>query len=162
MVWIKHDFDGDGIAELQYCFVVGRKILYREECNRIPVGSIVATPVPHRHVGLSQWDAVKDIEDTKTQILRQGIDNLYHANNPGMFINEDKIDLDDALVSRPGRVVRGKPNQNAIFGQDIAPIMIPNIFPQAVQGMEFMDTIKQGRVGVNNYFQGTDENALNF
>lgn len=161
MVWIRHDFDEDGIAELQYCIIVGRNVLHREECNRIPVASIVATPVPHRHIGLSLWDALKDIEDTKMQMLRQGIDNLFHANNPGTFINEDKINLDDALVSRPGRVVRGLQGQNAVYGHDISPIVIPNIFPQAVQGLEYMDQVKQGRVGVNNYFTGTDENALN-
>lgn len=161
MVWIRHDYDEDGIAELQYCLVVGKNILFREECNRIPVASIVATPVPHRHIGISIADVVMDIQETKTQMLRQGIDNLFHANNPRLFLNEGKIDLDDALVSRPGGVVRGKAGEMAVFGQDIAPIVIPNVFPQAIQGMEYMDQVKQNRVGVNNYFTGTDENALN-
>lgn len=161
MCWIRHDYDGDGIAELQYCMVVGRHVLFREEANRIPIGSIVATPVPHRHIGLSISDVVMDIQETKTQMLRQGIDNLFHANNPRTFINEGKINLDDALVSRPGGIVRGIQGEDAQFGRDIAPIAIPNVFPQAVQGMEYMDSVKQGRTGVNNYFTGTDENALN-
>ena len=161
MCWIRYDSDGDGIAELQYCFVVGRSILYREEMKRIPVASIVATPVPHRHIGLSIYDVVSDVQETKTQILRQGIDNLFHANNPRLFINEGKINLDDALVSRPGGIVRGLTGEQAAFGADIAPIVIPNVFPQAMQGMEYMDSVKQDRIGVNNYFTGTDENALN-
>jgi hypothetical protein len=158
MCWIRHDHDGDGIAELQYCLVVGKNILYREECNRIPVSSIVATPVPHRHVGISIADVVLDIQETKTAILRQGIDNLFHANNPRLFLT-DKINLDDALVSRPGGVVRGE--SGTVFGQDIAPIVIPNIFPQAVQGLEYMDQVREGRTGTNRYFTGTDENSLN-
>jgi hypothetical protein len=158
MCWIRHDYDGDGIAELQYCLVVGKNILYREECNRIPVASIVATPVPHRHVGISIADVVLDIQETKTAILRQGIDNLFHANNPRLFLT-DKINLDDALVSRPGGVVRGE--AGTVFGQDIAPIVIPNIFPQAVQGLEYMDQVREGRTGTNRYFTGTDENSLN-
>lgn len=161
MCWIRHDYDGDGIAELQYCIVVGRNVLFRDETNRIPVASIVATPVPHRHIGVSIADVVMDIQETKTQILRQGIDNLYHANNPRLFINEEKVDLDDALVSRPGGVVRGKAGQQAVYGNDIAPIVIPNVFPQAIQGMEYMDQVRENRTGTSRYFTGVDQNALN-
>lgn len=161
MCWIRHDYDGDGIAELQYCMVVGRTLLYREEANRIPVASIVATPVPHRHIGISIADVVLDIQETKTAILRQGIDNLFHANNPRLFINDGRINLDDALTSRPGGVIRAVPNTNPVFGQDIAPLAIPNIFPQAVQGLEYMDSVRENRTGTNRYFTGVDQNALN-
>lgn len=154
MVWIRHDYDDDGIAELQYTMVVGRQVLHREEANRIPVGSIVATPVPHRHVGISIADVMVDLQDTKTSMLRQGINNLFHANNPRLFINGGKINLEDALVSRPGGVVRSLPGQNPVFGQDIAPIVIPNIFPQAVQGMEYVDRLAERRTGVNGVFSG--------
>ena len=154
MCWIKHDFDKDGIAELQFCIIVGTNVLYREECNRIPVASIVATPVPHRHIGISVAEVVMEIAETKQAMLRQGIDNLFHANNPRLFINEGKINLDDALVSRPGGVVRGLNGEQAQFGADIAPIVIPNIFPQAVQGMEYMDRLSERRTGVNGVFSG--------
>ena len=154
MCWIRHDYDDDGIAELQFVMVVGRKVLYRDECNRIPVGSIVATPVPHRHIGLSIAEVVMEIAETKQAMLRQGIDNLFHANNPRTFINDDKVNLDDALVSRPGGVIRGIQGQTAVFGQDIAVLTIPNIFPQAVQGMEYMDRLAERRTGVNGVFSG--------
>lgn len=152
--WIRHDYDGDGIAELQYCIIVGRKVLYREECNRIPVASIVATPVPHRHVGISVADVVLEIADTKQAMLRQGIDNLFHANNPRTFVNDGKINLDDALVSRPGGIIRGVQGEEAVYGKDIGVIAIPNIFPQAVQGMEYMDRLSERRTGVNGVFTG--------
>ena len=161
MCWIRHDYDEDGIAELQYVLVVGRNILWREECNRIPVASIVATPIPHRHIGVSIADVVLDIQETKTEILRQGINNLYHANNQRMFINEGKINLDDALVSRPGGVVRGIPGEDVQFGRDIAPLVVPNVFPQAMQGLEYMDSVRENRTGTNRYFTGVDQNALN-
>lgn len=154
MCWIRHDHDEDGIAELQFCIVVGRKVLYRDECNRIPVGSIVATPVPHRHIGISVAEVVMEIAETKQAMLRQGIDNLFHANNPRLFVNEGRINLDDALVSRPGGMIRGVLGEEAQFGRDIAPIVIPNIFPQAVQGMEYMDRLAERRTGVNGVFSG--------
>lgn len=154
MCWIKHDYDGDGIAELQFCIVVGRTVLYRDECNRIPVACIVATPVPHRHVGISIAEVVMEVAETKQAMLRQGIDNLFHANNPRTFVNEDKINIDDVLVSRPGGMVRSKTGTEPVFGQDIAMLSVPNIFPQAVQGMEYMDRLQERRTGVNGVFSG--------
>jgi AraC-like DNA-binding protein len=154
MCWIRQDYDGDGIAELQYVIIVGTEILYREECSRIPVASIVATPIPHRHIGISIADVMLEVQEAKQAMLRQGIDNLFHANNPRLFAVDGKINIDDALVSRPGGVVRGMQGTDAVFGRDIAPIVIPNIFPQAVQGMEYMDRISERRTGVNGVFTG--------
>jgi len=99
-----------------------------------------------------------DIQRIKTAILRQGLDNLYLSNNPRTFLN-DKINLDDFLVSRPGGVIRGKPG--AIYGQDIAPIVAPFVFPQAMEGLEYMDQVRENRTGTNRYFTGIDQNAMN-
>lgn len=157
-IWIRYDADEDGIAEMQYCVRVGSKILYREECNRIPVAVLCADPLPHRHIGLCPADTVIDIQRVKTVILRQGLDNLYLSNNPRTFASTN-INLDDLLVSRPGGVVRGK--QGAIFGQDIAPLAVPFVFPQAMEGLEYMDQVRENRTGTNRYFTGIDQNALN-
>lgn len=156
-IWIKHDYDEDGIAELQYVVRVGQKILHREECNRIPVGVLCPDPLPHRHVGLCPADSVSDIQDIKTVILRGGLDNLGLSNNPRTYVNPSLVNLDDVLVSRPGGVVRGK----GIFGQDIAPMQVPFVFPQAMEGLEYMDQIRENRTGTNRYFTGIDQNALN-
>jgi len=158
MVWIRHDTDEDGIAELQYCIIVGRNVLYREECGRIPVSSIVPAPLPHRHVGLSVDDMISDIQEIKTMMLRQGINNLYLANNPRTFVS-DKVNLDDLLVSRPGGVVRVE--DGGIPSQEAVTIPIPNVFPQAMQGLDYFDSVRQNRAGVNSYFTGLDQNSLN-
>lgn len=156
-IWIKHDYDEDGIAELQYVIRVGQRVLHREECNRIPVGVLCPDPLPHRHVGLCPADSVKDIQDIKTVILRGGLDNLGLSNNPRTYVNPSLVNLDDVLVSRPGGVIRGK----GVFGQDIAPMAVPFVFPQAMEGLEYMDQIRENRTGTNRYFTGIDQNALN-
>jgi hypothetical protein len=156
-IWIKHDYDEDGIAERQYVIRVGQKILHREECNRVPVAAICPDPLPHRHVGLCPADGVSDIQDIKTVILRGGLDNLNLSNNARMYVNPSMVNLDDVLVSRPGGVIRGK----GVFGQDIAPIVTPFVFPQAMEGLEYMDQIRENRTGTNRYFTGIDQNALN-
>jgi hypothetical protein len=156
-IWIRHDYDEDGIAELQYVVRVGKQILYREEVNRIPVAVLCPDPLPHRHVGLCPADSVSDIQDIKTVILRGGLDNLQLSNNSRMYVNPSMVNLDDVLVSRPGGVIRGK----GVFGQDIAPIPTQFVFPEAMQGLEYMDQVRENRTGTNRYFTGIDQNALN-
>jgi hypothetical protein len=156
-IWIRHDTDQDGIAELQYVVRVGSKIIHREECNRIPVAVLCADPLPHRHVGQGIADVTIDLQRIKTSILRQGLDNLYQTNNTRTFAT-DKINLDDLLTSRPGGIVRGKPG--AIYGQDIMPIQVPFVFPQAMEGLAYMDQVRDYRTGVNSNFAGIEKGAL--
>lgn len=148
MIWIRVDADGDGMAELLQITRVGRRILYKEEVSRIPVASGVACPLPHRHVGISIGDMVQDIQRIKTAILRQGLDNLYIANNPQKVVNEQFVNMDDALISRPGGIIRST-DINQIRYEEA-----PFVFPQAIQGLEYMDTVRQARTGINNGFSG--------
>ncbi len=155
MVWIRHDYDEDGIAELQYVLRVGREILHREEINTIPVASLVPSPLPHRHYGLSITDMVADIQRIKTAILRQGLDNLYLSNNPQKVVNKNMVDLDDLISSIPGGIIKTD-DVNAVRYEKH-----PFIFAEAMAGMEYMDSVRENRAGVNRYFSGTDQNALN-
>jgi hypothetical protein len=157
-IWIKHDHDGDGIAEKQHVVRVGDRILFREEETCTPVAAICPDPLPHRHVGLCPADATLEIQRQKTAILRQGLDNLYLSNNSRTFANVGKVNLDDLLTSRPGGIVRGK--AGAVYGQDIMPIQVPFIFPQAMEGLAYMDTVRDMRAGVNRNFTGLTEDAL--
>lgn len=156
-VWIVYDYDEDGIAELNYVLRVGEQVLAREEVSRIPVASIVPNPLPHRHVGLSIADIVGDLQRISTAILRQGLDNLYFANNPAIAFNKNTVNLDDVLTSRPGARIRvdGSPQT------EFMPVVQPVVFPQAMEALGFMEQVKEGRTGVNRYFQGTDQNSMN-
>lgn len=158
MIWIQFDDNDDGIAERLYVVRIGKQILFKERVSRIPVASMVTIPNPHRHIATSIADIVADLQRIKTAILRQGLDNLYLANNPRTFIT-DRVNLDDALVSRPGGIVRGE--TGAVYGQDIAPLVMPFVFPQAMEGLEYMDQVRENRTGTNRYFTGIDQNAMN-
>ncbi len=155
MIWIRVDYDGDGKAELLQLLRVGRKILYSEEVSRIPVASGVACPLPHRHVGFSIADMVADIQRIKTAIMRQGLDNLYIANNPQKVLDETKVNIDDALISRPGGIIRSSDVDAIRYEQ------APFVFPQAMEGLEYMDQVRENRTGTNRYFTGIDQNSLN-
>lgn len=157
MIWIRHDLDGDGIAELLYCVRIGttKNLVHMEETSSIPVACIVPSPLPHRHMGLSITDMVADIQRTKTAIIRQGLDNLYLSNNPQKVVNDHLVNLDDVLQNVPGGVIRSE-DVNAIRYEKH-----PFVFPEALAGLEYMDTVRENRAGVSRYFSGTDQNALN-
>lgn len=157
-IFVRFDADGDGIAELQHVVRVGRKILHRQVVSRIPAACIVPTPLPHRHMGMSIADAVADIEEIKTAILRQGLNNLYQANHPRLVVS-DKINLDDLLYAKPNGVIRTL--DGALPGEHVMPVGVPNVFPQAMQSLEYMDGVRENRTGTNRYFTGTDSNAIN-
>jgi len=154
-IWIRVDYDGDGIAELLQVLRVGRKILYLEEVSRIPVASGVACPLPHRHVGFSMADMTMDIQRIKTAILREGLDNLYLSNNPQKVLDETKVNIDDVLISKPGGVIRANDIDAIRYEQ------APFVFPQAMEGLEYMDQVRENRTGTNRYFTGIDQNSLN-
>lgn len=155
MIWIRVDADGDGMAELLQITRVGRRILAKEEVSRMPIASGVACPLPHRHMGLSVADETMDIQQIKTSILRQGLDNLYISNNPQKILNEQLVNIEDALISRPGGIIRAT-DINAIRYEEA-----PFVFDKAMLGLEYMDKVRENRTGVNNGFSGIDTSSLN-
>lgn len=157
-VWIKYDYDEDGIAEMQYVVVMGSTVLHREEVSRIPVAVLCPDKLPHRHIGLCPADTVGEIQNIKTAILRGGLDNLYISNNPQKFADGKFVNLDDLGISRPGGTIRLK--NGAIFGQNFGVMPIPFVFPQAMEGLEYMDRVKTNRTGVDSNFQGLEAGQL--
>jgi len=158
-IWIRHDYDEDGIAEMQKVTRVGDEILDIEPCSRIPVASIVPFINTHRHVGMSVADLVFDIQRIKTALLRAGLDAMYLANNPRHALSK-KVHVDDYLTSRPGAAVRIDTDNPDVQGH-IMPLQTENTFPIAQAGLEHMDRVIESRVGVNRMFQGIDESSLN-
>lgn len=157
--WIRFDRDEDGRAELLHVVVVGTTILDEEEAEFVPIVALSPVPLPHQHHGLSLADAVMDLQLIKTALLRGSLDNIYLANNGRHVIDEDAINLDDMLVSRPGGVVRkkaGVPMSDAIM-----PLTHSTTGDVAVPMMEYVDRIGAKRTGVSEAQQGLDPNALN-
>lgn len=156
-VWIRYDSDDDGLTELRRVIVVGKTVLEDEECEFVTLVAKCPTPLPHQHTGLSVADAVLDLQDIKTALLRGTLDNQYLANN-GRFAISDRVNLDDMLVSRPGGVVRVESGANP--AEHIFPLVAASRNMESVPLMEYIDRIGQKRTGVNEQSQGLDSQAL--
>jgi hypothetical protein len=151
------DRDGDGLAELRSVLVAGNDILDDEEIEETPYASCVPKRMPHRHTGISLYDELADLQIIKTQLFRQGLDNLALANNQRTGVDWQTVNIDDLLTSRPGGIVRTKgPPQNSIM-----PIVQPsNMLEQVVPVMQYVDTLRTMRTGVGEQQLGLDMDAL--
>lgn len=151
------DRDGDGLAELRSVLVAGNEILDDEEIEETPYASCVPKRMPHRHTGISLYDELADLQIIKTQLFRQGLDNLALANNQRTGVDWQTVNIDDLLTSRPGGIVRTKgPPQNSIM-----PIVQPsNMLEQVVPVMQYVDTLRTMRTGVGEQQLGLDMDAL--
>jgi hypothetical protein len=151
------DFDGDGIAELRCVTVAGNEVLENEEIEETEFTSCVPKRMPHRHTGISLYDELADLQVIKTTLFRQGLDNLYLANNTRVGADWQNVNIDDLLTSRPGGVVRTKgPPANSLM-----PFVTPsNMMEAVVPVCEYIDNMRTMRTGVGRDTMGLDMDAL--
>lgn len=154
--WLRYDEDGDGLAELRHCVVVGKTVLLNEEADLIPIAAITPRIMPHRHIGISVADAVLDIQLIKSTLQRGFLDNVYFSINGRHGVDKSKVNLDDMMTSRPGGIVRvdGAP-QTAIM-----PLVHRADFGAVLQGIQYFDGVREERTGSSKQSQQLSPDVL--
>ena len=154
--YIRSDVDNDGIAELLKVICVGdsNEILDVEEISYIPFSTITPIINPHRLFGMSVADLVMDIQQIKSVLLRQCLDNAFLMNNSRVLAVENQVNLDDLLSSRAGNIVRVK-TPNAVV-----PMQAQNFMQEGLAMMEKIDQMKESRSGISRMQQGLDPNTI--
>jgi hypothetical protein len=159
--YVRVDFDGDGIAELRRVVLVGGKLPdgseWNEECDSIPFDYLTPNRMPHRHVGLSLNDAIEDLARIKTALMRNMLDNAYFINNVEWVINE-RVNLDDFSVSRPGGFKRVKGNEPVTGSAE--PVLKQPFIQHVIPILDYVDQVKEGRTGVGRNVMGLDADTL--
>lgn len=165
--YIRADYDGDGKAELLQVYVggEGNEVLNWadggpavEQVDAVPFSALTPVILSHKFYGRSIAEIVEDLQRIRTVLVRQMLDNVYLTNNADKIVGEDAASentLSDLLVSRPGRIVRANTVDAVRYEQP------PQIVPQALAAIEFVDTLRENRTGVTKYNQGLDANSLN-
>lgn len=159
--YIRVDWDGDGIAELRRVVSVGNEIPEGEEWNQ-PVPAVgltgfVAKRVPHRHVGESLYDELGDLQEIKTTLQRQLLDNIYLVNNSEVAVNE-LCNLADFMTRQPGGIKRisGMDPVGGAFQQFVTPNITGDILPV----IGYIDSVKESRTGISKASAGLDPDTL--
>ena len=153
-VYIKVDFDGDGIAELRKITYAGTDILDNEEADFVPFCSVCPIPMPHKFFGHSLADRAVDIQLIKSTVTRQILDNLYMTNSPRMGVVEGQVNLDDLLTVTANGIVRMKNTQA------IVPLTVPATANQSFPLLEYLDSVQAKRTGVSDQMNGLSPDVL--
>ena len=158
--YMKCDYDNDGIAELRHVVVGGSganayHVLENEEIEQIPFAMVTPVPMPHKFYGLSMYDLIGDVQEVKTTLLRQILNNAYLQNNARTVVVDGQANIDDILNSRAGGIVRVK-SPNAV-----TPLATPNFMQEGLAMIDKIDSIKEQRSGVTKVQMGLDANVIN-
>jgi hypothetical protein len=159
--YLRVDYDGDGVAELRKVVTVANRIPPGEEWNEVieavPMTGFVMKRVPHRHVGESMDDELSDLQEIKTTLMRQLLDNVYSTNNNQWIVNE-RVNLKDFLTNLPGGVKRVKGMEP--IGNSVESVMTTPILDKILPVVDFMDKVKESRTGITKASTGLDPDTL--
>jgi len=152
--FLRTDWDGDGVAELRKVCTVGDRVLANDAVDTVPFISVTPVKIPHKFYGLSIADLVMDLQQIKSTLMRNLLDNFYNQNYGRYAVLEGQANLDDLLTARPGGIVRVK-SPNAVM-----PLATPALEPYTFEMLGYIDGIREERAGVSKYSQGMNDKAL--
>ena len=159
-LYVKVDFDGDGIAERRHIMLSGNKVLINEYFNHVPYASLSAILMPHKAIGRSRAEITYPYQLQKTALQRGINDNIYMVNNPRNVVHPD-VDLDDMLTVRTNGIIRLEEDTQILPGNAVFPLAIPYIGQQALQVIQYVDSTRAQATGSLLANQGLEADKLN-
>lgn len=157
--YIRMDLRGKGTQQLwRVAFVDGmRKPVLREEAECVPFAAYSPIIYPHSHIGTSIYDLIADLSVIKTLLQRQLIDSVFLQTNGMLGVDQNRVNVDDALTRGPGRLIRVDGNIN----DAMSALATPDASPSIMAALEYVDGIGERRTGVTRYSAGLDADSLN-
>jgi hypothetical protein len=152
------DYDGDGLPELRKvcCMGSGYKVVRNLPASYIPFADFPCDPEPHTSPleAMSIFDITHDLQEIKSEILRNTLDSLAQSIHPRTAIVEGQVNIDDVLNNETGAIIRMR-----------APGMVqamstPFVGQAAFPMLEYMDQIREDRTGMSKAAMGLNADAL--
>jgi len=152
------DYDGDGLPELRKicCMGSGYKVVRNLPASYIPFADFPCDPEPHTSPleAMSIFDITHDLQEIKSEILRNTLDSLAQSIHPRTAIVEGQVNIDDVLNNETGAIIRMRaPGM-------VQPMTTPFVGQAAFPMMEYMDQIKEDRTGMSKAAMGLNADAL--
>jgi hypothetical protein len=154
--YMRVDKDQDGYAELRKIHAIGDAyhVLHDEVVDAAPFAVFCPDPEPHMVIGQSVADQTMDIQLIKSNMVRALLDSLAGSIHPRTVIVEGQVNMDDALNTEQGAIIRAK----AVAA--VQELLKPFIGQQAIPVISYMDQVKAKRTGVSDASQGLDPDVL--
>lgn len=155
--YTQYDVNDDGLLEPVIVTVANNQVLRVVEniYGRPPFFVISPILEPYQVWGKGFADVLADIQDIKTALIRQIIVNIGLTNDPKVFINEQKVNVDDLIDDAAFIRVDGTPNDA------IVPLPVRPLAPWTFNFLEYWEGLKENRTGITRYNQGLDGKSLN-
>ena len=156
--WIRIDYDGDGLAELRKICTMGsgHEVVSNEPADFIPFADFPCDPEPHTSPleASSYFDYTKDLQEIKSDILRNTLDSLAQSIHPRTGVVEGQVNMDDVLNNETGAIIRMRsPGM-------VQPLSTPFVGNEAFTMMQYLDSIKEDRTGMSKAAMGLNADAL--
>jgi len=151
--WIRVDRDGDGIAELKHIITAGKHILWEEDCEMIPIASIVPIDIPHEFYGLSMADFARSSTLASTAILRGFVENTYLTNYSPKLADPNVVDFSALQNMKPKQIIPTNGNPAAAV-QSMPPEALST---GTVPLLTHLQMIKEQATGMSKAAQGLND-----
>lgn len=158
------DRDGDGIAERRrvrginpknpHILSIDGKLCDELWSEDVPFGILCPDPEPHMVVGYSIADQVADLQEIKSSVVRNTLDSLANSIHPRTVIVEGQVNVDDALNTEVGAVIRAR--QPGM----VQPLAMPFVGQYSLPLIAYLDNTRAQRTGINEASQGLDADVL--
>ena len=156
-LYMKVDFDGDGIAERRHILMAGNEILVNEIFNHVPYALLSSILMPYEAIGRSRAELAQTTQRVKSVTTRQMLNNLYMSNNSRIAANEN-VDLDDLTNVVPNGIIRVE-GDNPI-NNDIIPVTTQFTGDKSLLILQHLDNSRANSTGGFIANQGLDKDAV--
>lgn len=156
--YMRVDYDGDGIAELRKICTMGSgyTVVRNLPASYIPFVDFPCDPEPHTSPleAMSVFDLTHDIQEIKSEVLRNTLDSLAQSIHPRTAVVEGQVNIDDVLNNETGAIIRMRaPGM-------VQPFSSPFVGQAAFPMLDYMDAMKEDRTGMSKAAMGLDADAL--
>lgn len=158
--YLKADVDGDGIAERIRAYMAGGEdgtlLDWEIWDDDLPFTDFVVNRVPHRFEGRSIADETLDIQQIKTVLIRQAVDNTYGHNNPQKEVEKGSV-LNPEQLTNPkfGGIIHKKAGSAPIVAHSLA-----YTADKSFMALDYFDQMIEKRTGVSRSTMSLDPDAL--
>lgn len=157
-LYVLLDADGDGLLERYKVIAAGddKTVLRVEPRQEITDQPYVLFPFrrsPQTIQGLSVTDLVQDLQETKTKLLRDVVDNTHDVGSP-MILASGTVNYAQLQSWRRHKVIDERVTNSVRFFQP------PPIAGEVLPVLEHLNSISEMRLGVGRGVQGLQPDSL--
>jgi hypothetical protein len=128
------------------CYLINENIQLRHRyVDFLPYATGTAILRPHRFDGMSLFDRIGPLQNTKTYLLRQLATNARLANQQRLAIRDRGVNPDDLLSDALNPIIRC----TGLPGEALMPLPVQDVTTQLLSTMQWLDGIRRDDGGAS-------------